>query len=157
MPCNHLILCRPLLLSSIIPSIRVFSNQLALPPGGHSIGVSVSASVVPVNIQGWFPLGLTGLISLQSKGLSSLLQLHNSKASILWCSAFFVVQFSHPYMTTGQTIALIIQTFVSKEVSLLFNMLPGFITVFLPRSKCLCINWRNWKKLLVIFAFSPTP
>ena len=82
-----------------------------------------SASVLPMNIQDWFPLGWTGWISLQSKRLKSLPQHHSSKASILWCSAFFVVQLSHPYMTTGKTIALTRQTFVGKLMSLLFNML----------------------------------
>ena len=74
--------------------------------GGQSIGVSASASVLPVTIRDWFPLGWTGWISLQSKGLLSLLQHHSSKASVLWCSAFFIVQLSHPYMTTGKTIVL---------------------------------------------------
>ena len=98
-------------------------------------------SVLPMNIQDWFPLGWTGLISLQSKGLSSLLQHHSSKASILWHSAFFMVQLSHPYMTTGRTIALTRRTFVGKVTSLLFNMLSRLITAFLPRSKCLLISW----------------
>ena len=100
--------------------------------GGQSIGASASASVLPVNIQGWFPLGLIGLI-LWSKGLKSLLQHHSSKASILQHSAFFMAQISHPYMTTGKTIALTIQTFVSKVISLLFNMFSSFVIAFLPR------------------------
>ena len=87
--------------------------------GGQRIGVSALASVLPMNIQDWFPPGLTNLISLQSK---SLLQHHSSKASILWCSAFFIVQLSHPYMTTGKTIALTRRTFVGKVMSLLFNI-----------------------------------
>ena len=91
--------------------------------GGQTIGTSASASVFPMNIWDWFPLGLTGLISLLSKGLSSLLQHHNSKELILWHSAFCIVQLSHPYMTTEKTIALIRQTFVSKVMSLLYNML----------------------------------
>ena len=87
--------------------------------GGQSFGVSASASVLPVNIQAWFPLGWTGLISLLSKGLfKSLLQHHSPKASIFWRSAFFIVQLSYPYMTTGKTIALTIQTFVSKVIFL---------------------------------------
>ena len=90
--------------------------------GGQSIGVSASASVLPMNIQDWFPLGRTGWISLQSKGLKSLLQHHSSKASILWRSAFFIVQVSHPYMTTGKPLALTRRTFVDKVMSLLFNM-----------------------------------
>ena len=100
---NHLILCQPLfLLPSIFPSIMVFSNESAFWIKYQSIGASVSASVLPMNIQGWFPLGLTGLISwLPKETLKSLLQHHNSKASILWHSAFFMVQLSHPFMTTG--------------------------------------------------------
>ena len=90
-----------------------------------------------MNIQDWFPLGLTGLISLQSKGLSSLLQHHSSKASIHWCLAFFIVQLSHPHMTTGKTIASTRQTFAGKVMSLLFNMLSMFVIAFLPRSQCL--------------------
>ena len=82
------------------PVSRLFTS------GGQSIGASASASVLATNIKGWFPLGLTGLIFLQTKVLSSLPQYHNSKASMLWCSAFFMVQLSHPYMTTGKTIAL---------------------------------------------------
>ena len=87
---------------------------------GQSIGISASTSVLPMNTQDWSPLGWTGWISLQSKGLSSLLQHNSSKASILWCSAFFIVQLSHPYMTTGKTIALTRWTFVGKVISLFF-------------------------------------
>ena len=93
---------------------------------------SSSASVLPMNIQDWFPLGSTGLISLWSKGLSSLVQHHNSKSSILLCSDLFMVQFSHLYMTTGQTIALTIWTFVGRVMSLLFNMLSRIVIAFLP-------------------------
>jgi len=100
---------------------------------GQSIGASVSASVLPMNIQGWFFLAVQGT-------LKSLLQHHISKASILWCSAFFMVQLSHVYMTTGKTIALTLQTFVSKVMSLLFNMLSRFVVAFLPRSKHLLIS-----------------
>ena len=140
---NHLILCQPLfLLPSIFPSIMVFSNESAFWIKYQSIGASVSASVLPMNIQGWFPLGLTGLISwLPKETLKSLLQHHNSKASILWHSAFFMVQLSHPYMTTGKLIALTIWTFVGKVMSLLFNTLSRFVIAFLPRSKCLLILW----------------
>ena len=112
-----------------------------LSSGGKIIEASVSASVLSMNIQDWFPLGWTGSISLQSKGLSSLLQHHSSKASILRCSALFIVQLSHPYMTTGKTIALTRWTFVRKAMSLLFNMLSRFVVAFLPRSKCLLILW----------------
>ena len=106
--------------------------------GGQSIRVSVSASVLLMNIQDWFPSGLTGWISLQSKGF---LQHHSSKASILPRSAFFIVQLSHPYMTTGKTIALTRRNFVGKVMCLLFNMLSRFITAFLPRSNHLLISW----------------
>ena len=100
-----------------------------------------SASVLPMNIQGLFPWGLTSLISLLSKGLASVLQHYNSKASILQHSVFFMVQLSYQYMTTGKTIALTIWTFVSKMTSLLFTMLSRFVTAFLPRSKNLLISW----------------
>ena len=112
--------------------------------GGQSVGVSASASVLPMNIQDRFPLGWTGWISLQSKGLhvtlKSLLQHHSSKASILWRSAFFIVQYSHPYMTTGKTIPLTRWTFVGKVMSLLFNVLSRLLITFLPRSKHLLIS-----------------
>ena len=108
--------CYPTISSSVVPfssCLQSFPESRSFPmnwlfaSGGQSIGVSTSASVLPMNIQEWFPLGLTGWISLQSKGLfKSLLQHHSSKASVLWCSAFFMVQLSHPYMTTGKTIAL---------------------------------------------------
>ena len=109
------------------------------PSVGQSIGTS--ASVLPKNIQGWFPLGWTGLILL-SKGLSkSLFQHWNLKTWILRCSAFFMVQLSHPYMSSGKTIALTKQTFAGKVMSLLFNMLSRLFIAFLPRSKHLLISW----------------
>ena len=109
--------------------------------GGQSIGVSASTSVLPMNTQDRSPLGWTGWISLQSKGLSSLLQHHSSKSSVLQHSAFFIVQLSHPYMTTGKTIALTRQTFVDKVMSLLFNMLSRLVITFLSRSMSLLISW----------------
>ena len=110
--------------------------------GSQSTGASTSTSILPMNIQGWFLLGLTGMFSLQSKGLSkSLRQYHSSKASILRHSAFFMVQLWHPYMTTRKTIALTIWTFVSKVMSLLFNTPFRFVIAFLPRSKLLWISW----------------
>jgi len=129
--------CHPTILSSVIP----FSCLQSFPASGSFLWVSsssVSASVLLMNIQDWFPLGLTGLISLQSKGLSRVFS--NStveKASVLQCSAFFMVQPSHPYMTTGKTIALTRRTFVAKVMSLLFNTLSTLVIAFLPRSKCL--------------------
>ena len=95
-----------------------------------------------MNIQDWFPLGLTGLISLQFKGLSRVFSNHhNSKASVLQLLSFFMVQLSHPYMTTRKTIALTVRTFVSNVMSLLFNMLSRFVIAILPRSKHLLISW----------------
>ena len=102
------------------------------------------------NIQDWFSLGLTGLISLKSKGLSSLLQHHSSKASILQRSASFIVQLLHPYMTTGKTIALTRWTFVGKVMSLLFNMLSSLVIGFLPRSKHLLISWQQSPSAVIL-------
>ena len=131
---KHLVLCHALLL---LPSIfpRVFSNESALHISGQSIRVSALASVLPMKIQDWFPLGLTSLISLQSKELSRVLQHHSSEGSVLWCSNFFMVQHSHPYMTAGNTIALTSWVFVCKVMSPLFNMLSRLVIAFLPRSK----------------------
>ena len=113
-----------------------FPMNWLLPLGGPSIWASALPSVFPMNIQGSFPLGLTSLISLLSKRLlKSLLQHHSLKASILWCSAFFMAQLSHLYMNTGKTIALTIWTFVSKVISLLFDMMSRLDIAFLPRSK----------------------
>ena len=123
-----------------LPASGSFPMSWLFTSGGQSIGASASASVLP-NIQGWFPLGLTGLISVLPKGLSSLLLHHNLKASILQGSAFFRIQLSHSYMTTGKIIASTIWTFVGKVASLLFNTLSRFITAFLPRSKCLLTSW----------------
>ena len=108
---------------------------------GQSIGVSALASVLPMNIKDWFPLGWTAWISLQSKGtLKHLLHHHSSKASIIWHSAFFIVQLSHPYVTTGKTIAFTRRTFVGKIMPLLFKMLSRLVITFLLRSKCLLIS-----------------
>ena len=140
----------PTISSSIVPFSSCLQSFLAsgsilvsqfFTSGCRSIGASASASALPINIQDWFPLGLTGLIFLQSKGLKSLLQNHSWKASVLWHSAFFMVQLSQPYMTTGKTIPLTIWTFVGKEMSQLFNMLSRLVITFLPRSKRLLISW----------------
>ena len=141
-PSNHLILCRPLLLlPPIPPSIRVFSNETALPIRWLKYW-SLSFNISPTNeYPGPISFRMDWLISLQSKRLSSLLQHHSSKASILQCSASFTVQLSPPYMTTGKTIALTRRTFVEKVMSLLFNMLPRLVTAFLPRSKRLLTSW----------------
>ena len=151
--------CHPTISSSVIPfsscpqsypaSGSFQMNQL-FASGGQSIGVSASTSDLPVNTQNWSPLGWTGWISLQSKGLSkSLLQHHSSKASILRHSAFFIVQLSHPCMTTGKTIALTRLTFVSKVMSLLFNMLSRLVIAFLPRSKHLLISWLQSSSVVI--------
>ena len=119
--------CHPTISSSVVPfsfCLQSFPESGSFPInqcftlGGQSIGASASISVLPINIQDWFPLGLTAVQGT----LQSLFQHHSSKASILWCSAFFMVQLSHPYVITGKTIALTRRTFVSKVISLLFNM-----------------------------------
>ena len=123
-------------------------RTLDITSGSQSIGIS--ASVLPMNIQGWFPLRLTALISLLSKGLSRVLQHLNSKASILRFSALFMVQLSHPYMTIGKTIALTIWTFVGKVMSLLLNMLYRFVIAFLPRSKRLVVSWQQSPSTVIL-------
>ena len=116
------------------PASRSFQMSQFFTSGGQSIRVSASASVLPMNIQDLFPLGWTGWISLLSKGLSRVPQHHSSKASILQHSALFTVQLSHPYMTTGKTIALTRWICVGQVMSLLFNMLSRLVITFLPRS-----------------------
>ena len=143
MPSSHLILCRPLLVvSPIPPSIRVFSNESTLRMRWPKYG-SFSFSIIPSKeIPGLISFRMHWLDLLAVQGtLKSLLQHHSSKASILQCSAFFRVQLSHPYMTTGKTIALTRWTFVGKVMSLLFNMLSRLLITFLPRSKHLLISW----------------
>ena len=143
MPSNHLILCRPLiLLPSIFPSIRVFSNESALCSRWPKYW-SFSFNISPSNeFSGLISFRMDWLDLLEVQGtLKSLLQHHSSKTSILQYSAFFIVQLSHPYMTTGKTIALTRQTFVSKLVSLLFNMLSRLVITFLSRNKRLLISW----------------
>ena len=140
---NHLILCHSLLLlPSIFPSIRIFSNESVLHirwPKYWSFSFNISPSNEYSEL---IPLRMDWLDLLVVQGtLKSLLQHHSSKESILQCSAFFIVQLSHPYMTTGKTIALTRCTFVDKVMSLLFNMLSRFVITFLPRSKHLLISW----------------
>ena len=133
MPSSHLILCRPLLLlPSIFPSIRVFSNESALRirwPKYWSFSFNISPSNEHSGLIS-FRMDWLDLLAVQGT-LKSLLQHHSSKASILWCSAFFIVQLSHPYMTTGKTISLMRQTFVDKVMSLLFSMLFMLVIAFL--------------------------
>ena len=142
MPSNHLILCCPLLLLSIFPSIRVFSKESVLRIRWSkywSFSFNISSSD---EYSGLIPFRMVWLDLLAVQGaVKSLLQHHSSKASILQPSAFFIVQLSYPYMTTGKTIALIRQTFVGKVMSLLFNMLSRLVITFLLRSKCLLISW----------------
>ena len=143
MPSSHLILCRPLLLlPSICPSIRVFSNESALrirwpKYWSFSFGISLSneySGLVSFRMDLWDLLAVQGT-------LKALLQHHSSKASVLQCSTFFIVQLSHPYMTTGKNIALTKWTFVGKVMSLFFNMSLRLVIAFLPRNKCLFISW----------------
>ena len=143
MPPNHLILCHPLLLLPLIfPSIRVFSNDSVLHIRWSKYW-SFSFSISPSNEYSRlisFRMDWLYLLAVQGT-LKSLFQHHSSKAPVLQCSAFFIVQLSHPYITTGKTIILTRWTFVSKVMSLLFNMLSRLVITFLPRSKCLLISW----------------
>jgi len=143
MPSNHLILCCPLLLlPSIFPSIRIFSNESVLHirwPKYWSFSFSISLSNEYSGLIS-FRMDWLDLLAVQGT-LKSLLQHHSSKASILWCSAFFIVQLSHPYMTTGKTVTLTRQTCVGKVISLFFNKLCRLVIAFLPRSKHFLISW----------------
>ena len=143
MPSNHLIFCHPLfLLPSIFPSIRVFSNESGLHmrwPKYWSFSFNIGPSDEHPGLIS-FSMDWLDLLAVQGT-LKNLLQHHSSKASILQCSAFFIVQLSHPYMTNGKTIALTRRNFVGKVMSLLFNMLSRLVITFLPRSKSLLISW----------------
>ena len=152
MPSSHLIFCHPLLLlPPIPPSIRVFSNESTLHmrwPKYWSFSFSISPSnehpaLISFRMNWLAPLAVQGT-------LKRLLQHHESKASILWCSVFFIVQLSHPHMTTGKTITLTRQTFVGKVMSLLFNMLSRLVIIFLPRSKCLLISWLQSQSAVIL-------
>ena len=141
MPSNHLNLCHPLLLPSVFPNIRVFSNESVLHirwPKYQSFSFNISPSNEHPELIS-FRMDWLVLLAVQGT-LKSLLQHHSSKASILLCSAFFIAQLSHPYMTTGKTIALTRWTVVGKVMSLLFNMLSRLVITFLPRSKHLLIS-----------------
>ena len=143
MPSNHLILWHPLHLSpSVFPSIRVFSSESVLRikwPEYWSFSFSFSPSIEYSELIS-FRMDWLDLLAVQGT-LKSLLQHHSSKASLLQHSAFFIVQLSHPYMTTGKTIALTRWTFIGKVMSLLFNMLSRLVIAFLPRNECLLISW----------------
>ena len=144
MPSNHLILCHPpFLLPSIFPNIRVFSKESVIRirwPKYWSLSFSISPSNEYSGLIS-FRIVWSDLLAVQGI-LKSLLQYLSSKASILRCSTFFIVQLSHPYMTTGKTIALTRWTFVGRVMSLLFTMLSRLVIAFLPRSKCLFISWK---------------
>ena len=152
MPSNHLILCHPLpFLPSVFPSIRVFSNELALhirwPKDWSFVFNIIPSNEHPGLIS--FRMDWLDLLAVQGT-LKSLLQHHSSKASILLCSAFFIVHLSHPFMTTGETAALTRRTFVDKVMSLLFNMLFRLIITFLPRSKRLLISWLQSRSAVIL-------
>ena len=152
MPSNHLILCHPLLLPpSIFPSIRVFSNESVLCirwPKYWSFSFSISPSHEYSGLI-FFRMDWLDLLAVQGT-LKSLLQHHSIKSSILQCSAFFIVQLSHPYMTTGKTITLTRWTFVGKVMSLLLNMLSRLVITFLPRSKHLLISWLHSPSAVIL-------
>ena len=152
MPSNHLILCHPLLLlPQILPSIRVFSNESTLCmrwPKYWSFSFSMSPSNEHPGLIS-FRMAWMDLLAVQGT-LKSLLQHHSSKPSFLRRSAFFTVQFSHPYVTTEKTIALTRQTFVGKVMSLLLNMLSRLVITFLPRSKCLLISWLQSPSVVIL-------
>ena len=154
MPSNHLILyCPLLLLTSIFPSIRVFSNESALHirwPTYWSFSFNISPSNENPGLIS-FRMDWLDLLAVQGT-LKSLLQHHSSKVSILQCSTFFTVQLSHPYMTTGKTIALTRRTFVGKVMSLLLNMLCRLVITFLPRSKRLLISWLQSPSAVILEA-----
>ena len=143
MPSTHPIFCHPLiLLPSIFPSIRVFPTSQFFASGGQSIGASASASVLLMNIQDWFPLGWTGWISLQSKGLSKIFSNTTVQKHQFFSAQLSLESSSHIHTwLLGKTIVLTRWNFVSKVMSLLFNMLSRLIIAFLPRSKCLLISW----------------
>ena len=152
MPSNHLIFCCPLLLlTSIFPSIRVFSNKSVLRTRGPKYWI-FSFNISPSNeYSGLISFRMDWLDLLAVQGtLKSLFQHHSSKASILLCSAFFIVQFLHPYMITGKTIALTRQTFVGKVKSLLVNMLSRLVVTFHPRSKSLLISWLQSSSAVIL-------
>ena len=150
--------CHPTTSSSVVPfsshlqslpASRSFTMNQFFASGCQNIGVSVSASVLPTNIQDWFRMDWLDHLTVQGT-LKSLLQHHSSKTSILQLSAFFIVQLSHPYMTTGKTKALTRWTFIGKVMSLFFNMLSRLVIAFLPRSKHLLISWLQSPSAVIV-------
>ena len=151
--------CHPTTSSSVAPfsscpqsftASRSFPVSWLFSSGGQSIGASASASALPMNIQGWFPLGLTGLISFQSRDSQEPSPAPQLKVSILQHSVFFVDQLSYSYMTTGKTIVMTVWTFVGKVVYLHFNTLSRFVIIFIPRSKCLSILWLQLPSAVIL-------
>ena len=153
MPSNHFILCCPLLLPSVFPNIRVFSNESVLHIRWPKFG-SFSFSISPSNeYSGLISFRMDWLDLLEVQGTLKSLQHHSWKASVLQCSAFFIVQLSNPYMITGKIIALIRWIFVGKVMSLLFNMLFRLVITFLPRSKRILISWNSgWRQIELLTA-----
>ena len=160
-PCPSSQWCHPTISSSVIPfssCLQSFPESGSFPmsqlfaSGGQSIGVSASTSVLPMNTQEWSPLGWTGWISLQSKGLSRIFSKTTIQKHQFFSSAFLIVQLSHSYMTTGKTIALTRWTFVGKVMSLLFNKLSRLVITFLPRSKHLLISWLQSPSAVILEA-----
>ena len=151
MPSNHLVLCHPILLPSVFPSIKVFSNGSALHirwPQYWSFSFTISPSNAYSELNS-SRINWLDLLAVQ-RTLKSLLQHHSSKASVLQCSAFFMVQLSNPYMTTAKTIVLTRQTFIGKVMSLLLNMLSRLVIAFLSRSKCLLISWLQSSSAVIL-------
>ena len=151
--------CHPTISSSVVPfssCLQFFPASASLQmsqhftSGGQSIGVSASTSAFLMNIQDWFPLGWTGWISLQSKGLARVFSSTTVQNHQFFSTVLFIVQLSHTYMTTGKTIALTRWTFVGKVMSLLFNMLSMLVVTFLPRSKCLFISWLQLPSAVIL-------
>ena len=156
MPSKHLVLCHPLsscLLS--FPASGYFPVSHFFESGGQSIGASGSSSVLPINIQEWFPLGLIGLVSCSPRNSQESSPTPQFKSIILLRSAFFTVQLLHSYMTTGKTIALTRQTFVGKVMSLLLNMLSRLVMTFLPRTKCLLSSWLQSPSAVILEPLIP--
>ena len=132
-----------------LPASGSFPMSCFFASGGQSIVVSASASVLPMNVQDWFPIGLTGWISLKAKGLSRVFS-NTTVQKHQQCSAFLIVQLSHPYMTTGKTVALTRRTYVDKMMPLIFNILSRLVITFLPRSKRLLISWLQSPSVVIL-------
>ena len=158
MPSNHLILFCPF--SSCLqsfPASGFFPVSEFFASGGWCIGISASASVLPMSIQDWFPLGLTGLNSFQFKGLSRVFSSTTAQTISSSVLSFLLVQFSHQYLTTGKTRTMTRRSFVDKVLSLLFNTLSQLVIAFLPRSKCLLMSWLQSPTVVIFDTTTPPP